>query len=537
MLFYILIWFLLVSVLNLIILFAGTLLYTEKATDPVVVDRGALLTQLIAFWMVIIAPFITEPNTLSIQTHVIDGNIITYAFSTMLLLVAAIAVAMAMQAKAEKNDFVHVVYWVLGIAAVTAYFVIILIVIPVNIGTCSCKDGYFGDDCQNTCITDSICSGHGTCSAIGCTCDDRFSGPFCTSCVNQYNYESNCTACNIGYSLDLECTTCQQGRDPKTNCLKCLDGYLQNEIYNSEQLGCSVCKENYFRPTSNPLVGSYNKFLEFGDICTPCEGYPNVCNGKGTCKHFLKESSAGNFIYENKTVLGQLANGDCECDPGYTGPTCLKIPGFDLDNIESVCNGHGDVVEVYEQMETDIFETFQRLECVCDEGYIPNTGENACSCRGGTETTCTACIFGYHLVNGACIPCPGGGFLKSCNADIGAGVCNDGTCTCLQSYVAGGYKGENCSECLNNNFYKVGQTCQACRGATGPGPTDACGHGTCITDGRLKAWEQGTATGLDSYAVFLSQTGYSGTQTDLANMIGSCICYDTYSLNMFGLCS
>ena len=59
MLHYIIIWFLVCSVLDTAILHAGTLVYTEKATKGKIVDKGVLLIQMVATLLVVIAPFIT----------------------------------------------------------------------------------------------------------------------------------------------------------------------------------------------------------------------------------------------------------------------------------------------------------------------------------------------------------------------------------------------------------------------------------------------------------------------------------------------
>ena len=550
MLLYLIIWFLAVVTICFFVIYAGTWVYTEKSFSEVKVDRGALLVAMVAFWLIILAPFVVEQNSLTIMKNIIEPNMMTAVSCILLLFLTGMMVALAVQAKHEDNDFLETIYWVLSLSALGTYFVVLLILIPMNIEPCPCVDGYFGANCDKTCILDStICSGHGSCGVTGCICDDRFVGEFCERCVNNFNYATNCSACSRGYSLDLDCTTCEKGRDPSTDCQSCLDGYLDDETYNNPVDGCTVCKENYFRPTSNPLVGSYNKFLEFGDVCTACEGYPNVCNGHGTCNHFLLPNDAGNFDYNGTTTLGQLANGECECDVGYAGPNCTIAPGFDGDNEESICNAHGTIVEVFDQEENDIFETFQYIECECDEGYTSrdSRASDACACKGSTYGNCDACVFGYFLSDGKCVACAGGGFLKACNADIGAGVCQtDGTCSCSDSYLTGGYKGDSCNECLNNNFYKQKsfepdaeepERCIPCPGATGPLPNDACGgNGFCITDTRLASWQSG-AQGTDSYDAFLAMTPSTLTIEELANLIGTCVCHDNFALNGFGLCS
>ena len=109
------------------------------------------------------------------------------------------------------------------------------------------------------------------------------------------------------------------------------------------------------------------------------------------------------------------ANGDCVCDDGYAGGvagTCEKIPGYDFENLESVCNGHGEAFVTYKQKTSAIYSIFDKLVCKCDTNFLPtlSSSESACS-TNGTDNTC---VYGFFKdSNNICQPCPGGGFCKA----------------------------------------------------------------------------------------------------------------------------
>ena len=504
-------------------------------------NNGVANILAISLWLVILAPTFTETNTLTFFRDVFEPNIISISISLLCLLVTGIALGLFFQNHIEENDTAQYIFVLAAAGALSVYVLTVLLFLPVNIDQCSCLYGYYGETCENSCWANNgnICSGHGTCSTNGCQCDSFFQGQTCNACINQYNYDTNCTACNQGYSLLYQCTTCTTGRDPSTACQDCFDGYLEDINYNSPALGCTVCKENYFRPSPDPLIGSYNAFLEFGTICTECpKENGNICNGHGQCQHFLLENPDGDFDYEGTTVLGQDASGACACEEGYYGPTCIKALGFDGENTESICAGNGYITTNYRRNFEDIFDTFVGLSCVCDEGWIPNVGEDACSCKAGFDTQCIECAFGFYLFNGTCNVCPGGSFTSACNMKHAGGVCNnDGTCTCKVSYVSGGYTGEDCTTCVNHNFIQVGDSCLPCAGAFSDGFSDSCGgHGVCITQSRLDMWAT-TDLASDSFSLYFSLAAEPKSETELANYVGKCECFDGFSLNAAtGIC-
>jgi len=502
--------------------------------------KGLLVAHIISMWITIFGPTFTETNTLTFYRDILQPNMISLTITLICLIIGGIATGLYFENSFQKNFVGQYLFIGVALVSVLAYVIVVLIVLPVNIQQCACLYGFYGDSCQNTCFgsNGAICSGHGECTSVGCSCNDLFQGEFCDSCINNYNYDVNCTACNQGYSLTFSCTKCTTGRDPTSNCQGCLDGYLEDETYNNPVIGCSVCKENYFRPSTDPRIGSYNSFLQYGETCAPCPGSLN-CNGHGSCNHFLKEDVNGDFDYAGTITLGVNGNGECICDEGFYGPSCVKGLGYDLENTESICNGNGYITENYKRSNTDIFEKFVGIACVCDENWIPSSGDDACSCLTNSDGECTSCAFGYYLSNGECIICPGGSFTRACNMKNAGGVCqDDGTCACRISYASGGYIGDSCSECANNNFYSLGLACVPCPGAFGDGFAESCGgHGVCMTQKRLNHWNTGDSS--DSYDLYKFKIGDVNAKTieQLEGEIGVCQCFENFNLNNFGVCA
>lgn len=503
-------------------------------------SHGILIVHLISMWLTIFGPTFTEENTLNFATHLLQPNMGSVGISVFLLLVAGVSAGMFYEGGFQKNSVSQYIFIGASTACLSLYVILVVVVMPVNVQKCECLYGYYGENCENSCFGDNniICSGHGVCSVNGCFCDLRFQGNTCDSCINQYNYDTNCSACNQGYNLQSQCTSCTTGRDPSTNCQGCLEGYLKDEKYNNPEIGCTVCKAGYFRPSTDPRVGSYNAFLEYGEVCAPCKGNP-ICSGHGTCNDFLTPNTNGDFLYEGKNVLGLQADGQCVCEQGFYGETCIKGLGY-TGNMESICNGNGYITTNYERKVSDVFEKFKGISCVCNEGWTPSTTDDACSCFENSAGECVDCAFGYFLKNNKCVQCPGGSFTDACNQKNGGGVCQqDGTCKCRLSYASGGYAGPNCTECANNNFYKEGGTnrCVPCHDSFGPGFAESCnGHGVCITQNRLNAWKTNNDP-QDSYDLYKFKTGNQAkTIEELSNLIGTCECFENYATNFFGTC-
>lgn len=93
----------------------------------------------------------------------------------------------------------------------------------------------------------------------------------------------------------------------------------------------------------------------YGPSCKPCPGYPDkVCNNNGKCK------GAGT----------RKGNGDCLCDKGYIGDTCLEC-----------ASGY---YESYKDEET----------LLCSACHASCDG----SCRGAGPKNCEICASGWQMI-------------------------------------------------------------------------------------------------------------------------------------------
>ena len=537
---YVAIWYAMACVVTFFALHSDNFVFLKRVQKEERAERGVLIVHLVASWVVILSPSYLYENRMNVLEDIVEPNLLTVGIGFILLALAGLFIPYTFHLKQEKNNVGATLALAMSIISLVSFAVLIVIVLPLEVAQCPCADGFYGENCQNSCFSNLvICSGHGTCGNEGCVCDERFEGEFCDSCINQYLYESECTSCRDGYSLLFDCTRCETGRDPNTDCQECIEGY----DLNTTGAACSECLPFYFKPSALPSRESYNEFLRVGsDQCTKCpENNGQVCGGHGTCQHYRSLSALGEELKED-------ANGRCTCDEGYFGDVCDRIPAYDLENSESICNGHGNPTALYEQ--TDIFQTYTGLVCTCDEGFFPTESaeDNACSEERNDLGDTVACIYGYRLVDEQCIPCNGGGFLQACNAGRGGGFCDDeGACECSLNYDPlgnGGYFGEDCKICAANFFQDSAAEdplrCAPCPAALGPSVEQACGgKGFCITQGRIEHWNEGlgTDTDADSYAAYSALVDTVLDLGDLDNYIGQCLCRSGFANILGGSCN
>ena len=545
---YILGWYLLVTIVSFFALHSDSFVFLKKIRSEVRAERGILLVQLIASWLVILAPSYLFKNTLNVLRDIVEPNTGTVAVLLLCLMLAGLLIAYTFHLRTEGNGFASVVTLIIALLSLVSFVVLLVVVIPLEIAPCACKYGFYGSGCESSCSIDGqICSGHGTCNPLlGCQCDDRFQGKLCDGCINMYMYETNCESCHDGYSLLDQCTKCSIGRDRLSDppCSKCLSSYLQTN--SSDE--CTDCTAFHFKPSNLPSRESYNSFLAAGgsDVCTPCPSVNNeVCNGHGTCSHWQS-------LQDDGSILGIDASGLCDCDIGYFPPLCERIPGYDLENSESICNGHGEAYAVYEVQDGN-YEQFKELLCKCSDDYYPTFSplDTACSEKRDAFGGVVECIYGYYLNTtlDTCFPCAGGGFLSGCNSNRQGGYCtSEGECICSLSYGAlgaGGYVGEDCKKC-DLNFYKDSlaedpERCTPCPRTFGPLITDACnsGKGYCVTEGRIKKWIEGFGhdTSADSYHAYENSVEVVVGLENLQNYLGQCLCKSGFSTILDGSCN
>ena len=151
--------------------------------------KGILTIEILAIWMVIIAPTFSETNTLTFFQNVLQPNIVSISISFVCLLIAGVSLGLFFESSFENNTTTQYIFVTTASIAIIFYVLFVLLLVPVNIDQCSCLYGYYGETCENSCWAENgaICSGHGTCQINGCQCDSFFQGQTCNACINQYN--------------------------------------------------------------------------------------------------------------------------------------------------------------------------------------------------------------------------------------------------------------------------------------------------------------------------------------------------------------
>ncbi len=87
----------------------------------------------------------------------------------------------------------------------------------------------------------------------------------------------------------------------------------------------------------------------YGIECTPCPGYPNICNGHGECDDLVMGfGSCGcetGYTGSNCDICSprfQQIDDECVCEKVWTGSDCsLTVPGFDTSSYPYVFCKHG----------------------------------------------------------------------------------------------------------------------------------------------------------------------------------------------------
>ena len=311
-------------------------------------------------------------------------------------------------------------------------------------GRCECARGFAGHDCSGECTL--YCNGRGKCTgadplSVQCECEEGYKG---VGCIETY-CARNCSAPN-GVCI-TEGTTY-----PYCQCSK-------RAVGTSEFTGpaCAI----------DPNCNGAGVF-KFGKcICDPGAGGVNCdqkvtctdnCNGRGKCRGSQPSD-------ETKAI------GTCECDDGWTGPTCSQ-PRCPKD-----CSNRGVCTT-----------SSQALVCSCYPGWMGTSCDTQVKC----PNNCTAahrgtCIPKGDNTNDGFCKCSEGWSGPAC-ADIGCeancnnhGTCIEGKC----AFCEDGYSGRNCEiacpEKCNGRGTCLGGVCKCQPGYAGMSCAEASvcpGNGT-----------------------------------------------------------
>jgi len=340
--------------------------------------------------------------------------------------------------------------------------------------TCTCKTGYFGPACEQTCPggAKTPCSNNGTCTAAGlCECNAPYMGLDCSlRCPGGAAASGGTWQVCYGNGqcvtdkLTAVCTCASANFDPTYGCQpsKCVFPYLGvhcNEtcIVSATCGGHGACyKPDDQSPPRCNCGGNWNSSTActtcnhgfWGPSCTAeCPGGScYVCHGHGQCDGVTGVCAC----------TGKYHGSDCSvCLPGWGGDNCnLPCP----ESSGKICGGHGTCL------------TSMSTTPVCECHNSQPTGY-----WGGTDcSVCSAKAYGP-----SCLLCPGDG---DCNGHgtCDSGVSGSGTCQCDN-----GFWGTTCSKLCPG--MDQGQPCYGhgiCNTTTG-----TC---SCFASGSLGFWDAGT---------------------------------------------
>uniref|UniRef100_A0A2C9JEB6 Uncharacterized protein n=1 Tax=Biomphalaria glabrata TaxID=6526 RepID=A0A2C9JEB6_BIOGL len=307
-------------------------------------------------------------------------------------------------------------------------------------GTCTCKPGWTGTNCDQDidecAINSSFCTNsnescHNLNGSAECICKVGYyrptTGDACQACDSTH-WGQNCSnVCQCDISNSLDCNdvngtcSCKTGWNG-TNCDQDIDecainsSFCTNSNESCHNLNGSaecICKVGYYRPTT-------------GDACQACNAthYGENCQLQCSC-------------LEGNTLDCNHVNGTCTCESGWNGTNC------DLDIDECVTN-----TSYCTGPEETCLNLNGSAECLCHVGFY----------RPSSEKDCQACNSTHYGPNCA----------LQCNCMMAnTADCDDvnGTCTCRV-----GWNGTNCDQDIDecdNTSYCAGpeETCHNLNGS------------------------------------------------------------------------
>lgn len=285
----------------------------------------------------------------------------------------------------------------------------------------------------------------------------------CEQCPEDTYYDGVSQTCNqcppgtyYGGAPDNLCIACPAGswNGPagiSTTCQDCAPGTADCAT-NSDTCvpttgGCTGCSAGYGGSDCTPCEDDY---WSDGTTRAPCQLCPYGCRSN------------------DGTTAGRCATetGDCTiCNAGFGGTECLECtdntftvrPTGGTDDCQP-CSTTQNCVECYSHTG----------DCtLCDTGYVLNgvVCDPLGSCQAGTyydvaSDLCVACPTGTWNGDGtgtACQPCSS----TTTNCATDPGTCDPETGVC--EGCSAGYGGDECAECIANDFWSVGGTLDPCQ--------------------------------------------------------------------------
>ena len=393
---------------------------------------------------------------------------------------------------------------------------------PIQFGGADCDTcgaHRIGSSCT-LCTVSSDCNGHASTVTSNqqqtecvCTCNQRWTGPDCSSCPSEYggvdcnecavgriNYPScvvctNTLFCNnhaTAVSTDASKTTCECTCDPKytgATCDQCAAGYINYPTCQqcSTATHCSGHAISVTSNQGNTVCSCQCSDKWQGSQCQTCPsryeqaacnscaaGHINFASGCEAC------SVSTHCSDHASTVTSNTGNTDCNCNcsNSWTGATCstcdVKYGGSDCQacapghiNYDTCtqCTLAGDCSNNAISVSSDVEQ--KNCVCNCKNEFTGSscqtcpaafTGTQCDQCATGRVSypTCAECSVAVHCSNHAVTVTP----------DAGQTTCN---CQCSNFWVGPtcsicptGYGGVNCDECGTGYITPTQPSCTKC---------------------------------------------------------------------------
>jgi len=341
---------------------------------------------------------------------------------------------------------------------------------------CTCQDGYTGPyctlaPCPNNCSFSGFCSHPAPTYQPTCTCLHGTSGKDCSvnSCQGCSGH-GKCIAtvavgkmtgtglkcqCDVGYAGTFcekhVCPACQHGTcDEKTKTCQCDAGFT------GPQCDLRICPNNCnARGTCNTVTGFCvcNDPWAGDDCSLDMRKCPNKCSGNGVCTEkgckcdplAIGADCSILLCPNNCNNRGLCINGQCQCDPAYTGPDCSAF------SCPNNCNGNGIC------QDGRCYCEFPFTGVGCEKKTCPSQCNGHGTCVNGQcqcyNSTKVIEIFGNdhpteHPYGYAGADCGQLQCASSCGAEKNRGYCNTtiGECVCKPGFW--GPDGKNCDSTL-----------------------------------------------------------------------------------------
>ncbi|GAA5891563.1 hypothetical protein JCM5296_004259 [Sporobolomyces johnsonii] len=425
-------------------------------------------------------------------------------------------------------------------------------------GTCACAAGWTGNTC-NACATGFYGRSCEACPA-GCTnCDDGITGS--GLCLDA-------TATNITLASDCNCINGVCASNSTTATCSCNAGW--SKAANGTQ--CAACASGYYMTSSGDCLAcdpSCESCSSPSGTCLTCQtGLQPLSTDATQCTTATTATSNGTFVTCAARTFFDTTTAECvDCNPlcetcfetGATGCLECRTPNVLLngqcvamDSSTGVCDGseasNATVASNAGWVYDNTKGVCDALPAKCTAGAI----DNFTSSSTRSQLTCSACLAGTFLVDGACVDaCPTGTTVSSdglsCEScDSSCATCSGASTYCTSCSTSSQLvlNGTCISSCPTGYFAPASNssTCLACHpDCETCGPTfDACltcpsarpvlsSSGTClVTCARTEYYDtaEGECVACDSECATCSGAGASSCLScngDSRLRDGSCV--------------